>query len=29
MLTGLDTLTGVVRQMLNGALEGIEPAERY
>jgi N-carbamoyl-L-amino-acid hydrolase len=29
MLTGLDALTGVVKQMLDGALEGVEPADRY
>jgi beta-ureidopropionase / N-carbamoyl-L-amino-acid hydrolase len=29
MLTGLDALTGVLERMLDGALEGVEPAERY
>jgi N-carbamoyl-L-amino-acid hydrolase len=29
MLTGLDALTGVLKRMLEGALEGVEPAERY
>jgi N-carbamoyl-L-amino-acid hydrolase len=29
MLTGLDALTGVLQRMLDGALDGVEPAERY
>jgi N-carbamoyl-L-amino-acid hydrolase len=29
MLTGLDALTGVLERMLDGALDGVEPAERY
>jgi len=29
MLTGLDALTGVLEQMLDGALDGVAPAERY
>jgi beta-ureidopropionase / N-carbamoyl-L-amino-acid hydrolase len=29
MLTGLDALTGVLERMLNGALDGVEPAARY
>jgi hypothetical protein len=29
MLTGLDALTGVLERMLDGALDGVVPAERY
>jgi N-carbamoyl-L-amino-acid hydrolase len=29
MLIGLDTLTGVLERMLDGALDGVEPAEPY
>lgn len=29
MLTGLDALTGVLIRMVDGALDGVQPAERY